>query len=80
MVQLAKANMTLEVDREKSFNSLRRDFRAMCEKLLSIEDPKESFNRFIMERHILRPYGRATPAEYDPLIPFSAVPLPRTSC
>jgi hypothetical protein len=80
-LKLTKGNMALEEDRGRSFDRLRRMFRDLCQQKLGIEDPKECFNRFIMERHILHPYGQAAgAAACDPLIPFSTQPLPRTIC
>lgn len=79
MFRLALANMSVEVERGRKFDQIRREFRQLCNSRLGIDDPKESFNRFIMERHMLYPYGKAGAEECDPLIPSSVQPLPRTS-
>lgn len=69
-------NMSIEKERNSIFDSLRLTYKDLCRELLDIIDPRESFNRWILERHRKFPYGKAS-NECDPLLPFEVNPLPR---
>lgn len=70
--------MKIERQRNRLFHELRVIYKDLCHDYFDILDPKESFNRWIMERHTKFPYNRY-PNECDPLVPFSVEPIPRMS-
>lgn len=63
------AHSCIDMLRSEFVYNLRCYYKFLCGEYLDIADPKESFNRWIMDRHLYYPYG--VDGYCDPILPFA---------